>query len=161
MAYSPFYSAPWNIVVWTHTPHTRTKAFGVACWKKEEEKTKERKRKAQTSRSPKLMVHLALSEPLTGSSLFRGKAKVRRWEVNSGVTAYISLALQPPCLLLCPTKAQLYYFKWVLPVAFYLHDTNTNSNENARQRFETDPISSSSSSSSSSSFFFFILALYF
>lgn len=120
MACSPFYSARWNIVVWTHTPHTRTKAFGVACWEKKEEKTKERKRKAQTSRSPKLMVHLALSEPLTGSSLFRGKAKVRRWEVNSGVTAYISLALQPPCLLLCPTKAQLYYFKWVLTVAFYL-----------------------------------------
>ncbi len=48
---------------------------------REKESKKERKKereKAQTSRSPKLMVHLSLSEPLTGSSLSRGKTRVKR-----------------------------------------------------------------------------------
>lgn len=67
---------------------------------------KREREKAQTSRSPKLMVHLSLSEPLTGSALSRGKTRVKRWEVSSGVTAYISLALQPLCPLLYPEVQQ-------------------------------------------------------
>lgn len=103
----PFYSAWWNIIVWAYRPSTRTMVLRVACWSGGKKKRKLKKEKAQTWRSPELMVHLSLSEPLTGSSLSRGKTRVKRWGVNPGVTAYISLALQPACPVLCPAEGQL------------------------------------------------------
>lgn len=51
------------------------------------EKERQLRRRSQT-----WMVRVSVSELLTGSSLSQGKTEVKRWEVNSGVSAYISLS---------------------------------------------------------------------
>lgn len=71
------------------------------------------------------MVHLSLPEPLTGSSLSRGKTKVKRLGVNSGLTAYISLALQPSCPLLRPAEVQLSNY-YDYDYLYYIYTSNSN-----------------------------------
>lgn len=101
MAWSLCYSAGWNIVVWTGRATHQNKRAGSCLLKKKKERQREKINERKISDLEISWINGASfsAEPLTGSSLSWGKTRVRRWELNSGVTAYISLALSTlqPC----------------------------------------------------------------